>query len=160
MIFLLVEDDEVKRQKLEDFLHIRYPEVTVKDARSFQSGLRSILADPPTLVLLDMNLPNYDITLDEAGGRIQQFAGRELLRQLRRHKLRLPVIVVTQFDYFGEGKNKTTLDELDAELRKNYRNIYIGSVFYHAILDDWKEELPAIIERALDMVQRQGKNNA
>jgi DNA-binding NarL/FixJ family response regulator len=155
MTFLLIEDDEVKRTKLDEFLRLKYPGVTVRDTRSLQSGLRSAIAQLPTLVLLDMNLPTYDITFEEAGGRIQQFAGREFLRQLRRRNIRVPVVVVTQFDYFGEGKDRTTLAALDVEMREKYPEIYIGSVFYHATLDDWKEVLSGLIEKALGGSRRE-----
>jgi hypothetical protein len=108
-----------------------------------------VLANPPDFIVLDMNLPNCDVTLEESGGRLQQFAGRELLRQMCRRQLSRHVIVVTAFDYFGEGQDKITLPELDKELRADFSDNYRGAVYYHPTLDDWKRSLPDMIENAI-----------
>jgi len=97
--------------------------VVLEDAHSMQSGLRALLKQTPDLVLLDMNLPTYDITSEESGGRLQAFAGREILRQLARRNIFVPVVVVTQFDYLGEGRNRIALGELDQELSESDSNL-------------------------------------
>src|SRR5690554_3550613 len=117
MRFLFIEDDEVKRERVSSFLLAQYPATQLETRNSVQSGLRSILANKPDLVILDMNLPNYDQTPHESGGRLLQFGGRELLRQMRRRKLQVPMIVVTQLDYFEVGSSIVTLAQLDKELK-------------------------------------------
>ena len=110
-----------------------------------QSGLRALLKQTPDLVLLDMNLPTYDITSEESGGRLQAFAGREILRQLARRNIFVPVVVVTQFDYLGEGRNRIALGELDQELSARFPSSYAGYVYYQATQDDWMSKLAGLI---------------
>jgi len=151
MRFLFIEDDEVKRERVGSFLHTRYPMVEVETRNSVQSGLRSILSGVPTLVILDMNLPNYDQTPSESGGRLFQFGGRELLRQVQRRKLAVPMIVVTQLDYFEEVHGIMTLAQLDAELKRRFPTNYVGKVYYHTSNDDWATELANYIDATLKL---------
>ncbi|MCA3262672.1 MAG: response regulator [Telmatospirillum sp.] len=143
---LLIEDDEPKSERITEFLTNLSSDLKISHMRSYQSGLRSLLAHTPNLILLDMNLPNYDITAEETGGKIMQFAGREFLRQMMRRNIKAPVIVVTAFEFFGEGIDSLTLEELDRELTDKYSGNYLGYVYYHTILDDWKIKLPALIK--------------
>jgi len=146
MRFLFIEDDEVKRERISSFLRTHYPSVELDTKNSVQSGLRSIIAQTPDLVILDMNLPNYDQTAYEAGGRLHQFGGRELLRQMQRRRIHVPMIVVTQFDYFEVGAGKMTLTALDIELKRRFPENYIGKVYYHISNDDWTKELSGFID--------------
>ena len=144
MKLLLIEDDEPKKGRIVELLERELRGAQVIHKRSYQSGLRELLRELPDLVLLDMNLPNYDITDEEPGGRIQQFAGREFLRQLNRRKIKVPVIVVTAFDNFGDGDDEIDLNDLNEELIKTYSENYIGYVIpkHRSVdideIDDWK----------------------
>ena len=146
---LIVEDDENKRIQLESFIRKAFPQAMVSIAKSLQSGLRLILLEKYDYVILDMTMPTYDISVEEDGGRPQAYAGREILRQLDRREIVLPVIVVTQFDRFGEGKETLTLSELDAQLRMQHPHIYMGSVYYNPALEGWKQELSRAIKKII-----------
>lgn len=148
MKILLVEDDDNKRTHLSQFVVEAIPSADLTVARSLQSGLRSVRASRADLVLLDMTLPTYDVGPDESGGSTRAFGGREFLKELRRFNLRVPVIVVTQFETFGSGSEMTTLGVLDKELRHDFPNIYRGVVYYHAAIQSWKEQLKQMIEDA------------
>jgi DNA-binding response OmpR family regulator len=149
MKILLVEDDDNKRMQLEQFVREAWPDVQVDTARSLQSGLSAIRNTAGAdLVLLDMTLPTYDIGPDEAGGSTHAYGGREFLKELRRFKLRLPVIVVTQFGAFGSGPEMTTLKALDAELGSEFSANYFGYVYYHATIESWKPQLKKMVEAA------------
>lgn len=52
-----------------------------------------------------------------------------------------PVVVVTQFDRFGDGKDGLNLAELDAQLRHDHPNIYRGYVYYNVGVTGWREDL-------------------
>lgn len=146
MKILLVEDDDNKRTLLTQFVGDSVPRAELVVARSLQSGMRKIRGEAADLVLLDMTLPTYDIGPDEPGGSTHAFGGREFLRELRRFKLRVPVIVVTQFQTFGSGPESTTLAALDAELRRDFPGVYRGSVYYHAAIQSWKDKLKNMID--------------
>src|SRR5688572_11886351 len=109
MKILIVEDDENKRNQLINFIKDEFPETDIKTAKSMQSGLRTIINEKFDLVLLDMTMPTFDIDVNEVtGGRPQPYAGREILRQMRRRNLETPVLVITQFDRFGDTSNSIT----------------------------------------------------
>jgi DNA-binding response OmpR family regulator len=149
MKILLVEDDDNKRTQLTEFVSDILPSSTLTVARSLQSGIRKIRADLVDLVLLDMTLPTYDVGRDEYGGSTHAFGGWEFLKELRRFKLQVPVIVVTQFETFGSGPELTTLSALDAGLRKDFPGIYRGAVYYHAAIESWKERLKQVIDETI-----------
>lgn len=145
MNVLIVEDDENKCLQLQAFLHSAFPQAQASVARSLQGGLRRIIAGGQNIVLLDMTMPTYDIGIDEDGGRPQSYAGREILRQLERRGIHLPVIVVTQFDRFGDGAEALTLEQLDSQLKKEHPHNYKGSVYYKPGLEAWKNALRDMI---------------
>jgi DNA-binding NarL/FixJ family response regulator len=141
---LLVEDDEVKRTQLLDFLKATFPSSYVHTARSLKSGLHAVIKGGVDVILLDMTMSTFDISLDEDGGRPQAYAGRELLRQMNRRQIFTPVIVVTQLDRFGQGTPEDlTIEALDAQLRQAYPDIYTGHVYYDAAVSGWQEHLAA-----------------
>jgi|HubBroStandDraft_2_1064218.scaffolds.fasta_scaffold212384_2 CheY-like chemotaxis protein len=143
MRILVVEDDDTKRSELVTFLSETY-DVIVESARSFQGGLRALLAEPPDLILLDMTMRNFDRSLTDDGGRPHPFAGREILRQMHRNRIDTPVLVVTQFDRFGEEHDFTTLAQLKEELGQKYPN-YIGAIQFKGNVDDWKPAIKSIL---------------
>lgn len=146
MNILIIEDDENKRQQLETFLRELLPNSSLVHKKSYNSGLREVLNTTACdLVLLDMSMPTYDVGLDEDGGRPQHYAGRAILRQMNRRTIKIPVIVVTQYDVFGEGTERLTRDQLDSQLSYEHSGIYMGTVYYNAAFDGWKTDLKDII---------------
>ncbi|UHS55579.1 response regulator [Agrobacterium vaccinii] len=141
MKFLLVEDDENKREQIVRWVAELYPDAEFTLARSLQSGVRAVKENAVECVLLDMTLPNYDVGPEEPGGRkTHSFGGRELLKQMDRFDIDIPVIVITQFETFGKSPDAMDLGELDVQLAKEHRN-YIASIYYHASMHGWKEKL-------------------
>ena len=143
MKVLLAEDDSHKGEQLRGFLKALLPGATVTEARSFRSTVRALRREAFDALLLDMSMPVFDITDDEAGGRHDPYAGREVLAEMDRFGVKCPVIVVTQFDRFGSAERGTTLAELDAELVQAYPANYCGYVFFDTISETWREALRA-----------------
>ena len=146
MKVLLIEDDENKRLQLSEFVRDTLPNSDLRVERSLQSGLRSIRKFPPDLILLDMTIPNYDTGPDEPGGQTHIFGGRELLRQMDRFDISIPVIVITQFETFGKPPQTMRLADLDAQLREQHKEVYKGAIYYHAAIHGWKEQLAQLID--------------
>jgi CheY-like chemotaxis protein len=146
---LIVEDDGNKLTQLTGFLQERFQSVELRTARSLQGGVKHIRSLVPNLVLLDMTLPNFDATPDDAGGQTHNFGGREFLKQLDRFDITVPVIVVTQFITFGRGSQTIELEDLDKELRASFSPNYVGCVYYHTSIEKWKDELHKLLEAYL-----------
>ncbi|CDI07356.1 response regulator [Agrobacterium pusense] len=145
MKFLLVEDDENKREQIMGWVAELYASAEFTVARSLQSGVRAVKQRNIDCVLLDMTLPNYDVGPEEPGGRTtHSFGGRELLKQMDRFDIDIPVIVITQFETFGKSPDTMDLAELDIRLAKDHKN-YVASIYYHASMHGWKDKLKSCI---------------
>lgn len=145
MRVLVVEDDENKRQQLVRFLLHKDHTMPITQMRSYQSGLREILTRQFDRILLDMSMPTYDKSENETGGRFRPFAGREIMEQMDRRGLRTPVIVVTQFESFGEGASRMALHELEERLKADFPAIFWGTVYYNPALNTWADSLTRLL---------------
>lgn len=141
MSILVVEDDENKRIQLQRFLESIIPNEDVIFERSLQSGVRKIRSTHFDLVILDMTLPQYDLSPDEPSDDTHIFGGQEFLAQMDRFDVYTPVLVFTQFEVFGKPPNEMNLENLNRNLELEYPVIYKGFVYYHASINTWKNEL-------------------
>lgn len=148
MKVLIVEDDSNKLTRVREFVQLQLPDSDVLERRSYQSGLKCIIDSRPQVILLDMAMPTYDVTLSEKGGRPRPFAGRDILVQMKRRHLAGCVIVVTQYETFGEGADQRSLAQLDVQLRLEFSGLYCGAVFYHAAETDWRVQLGQHLTKA------------
>jgi DNA-binding NarL/FixJ family response regulator len=147
MRVLIVEDDALKLAQLAKFAAEELPAAVILQRHSYQSGLEAVMEELPDIVLLDMTLPNFDISATEAGYSTEFFAGRDILREITRYELSPDVIVVTQFEQFGKSNEITTLDELKKQLASQFPKNYIATVYYHPARDDWKTQLRQLLAK-------------
>lgn len=141
MKILIVEDDENKRIQLTQFLSSFAPQEEVQVQRSLQSGVRKIRRETFDLIILDMTLPQYDLSPDEPSDDTHIFGGQDFLAQMERFDVGTPVVVFTQFEVFGKPPNELNLADLDLKLKAEYPNIYKGVVYYHSSINSWKQQL-------------------
>lgn len=96
---LLIEDDEASQYVYGTVL--RRNGFTVRSARFGKAGLKSAIDDPPTIVVLDLGLPELD--------------GMEVLRALKQHAAtsHVPVLVITvhAFEHDRERATAAGCDE-------------------------------------------------
>jgi CheY-like chemotaxis protein len=153
MNILLIEDDPNKIRQVAGYLESEL-DVDIQIKRSYASGLKEIRLGQCDLVILDMSLPNYD-GLDNEAGRFRSYAGRDILHQMHRRKIRIPVIVMTQYEAFASGGEVVTLADLSRELEGHFSDSgYLGIVYYDAAQDDWKERLSALIAQSAGSADR------
>lgn len=145
MRILVVEDDAFKRDKLVDAVSDAVTNCAFEFARSYKSGLRSVVVGGCDLVLLDMTLPSFDISEEEDGGPPLVFGGREVLRQMKRRGIKTPVIVVTQFEQFDSSGSSITLAELTEQLAMDYADIVRDVVYYNPTQSGWRDHLRAAL---------------
>ena len=149
MNILIIEDDEDKSKKLEEFIFIEFPSAYIQFAKSFSSGLRAVVTgkDSLDIVLLDMSMPTYDISENEpSGGEPENYAGKELLAQMSLRSINLPTIVVTMFDSFGDASALMSLEQLVADLKARYSPPFKGCVYYDSTQEGWKSALKQLID--------------
>lgn len=144
MNVLYVEDEEVKAKEVMAFLDKRY---NVDFRKSLSGGLSAIQEKQYDLVLLDMSLPLYDYdSEDEEENDFETFAGIDILEELIRKSRNDKVVVITAFDILGEGENEKTMLQLDTNLQEEYKEIYLGLIYYDSSSLEWRRNLQSILE--------------
>lgn len=147
MRILIIEDDQNKIKHIIEFIKESIKSSEINKTFSYQSGLKEIVKGSYDLVVLDMSMPTFDITDSDGGGRPKPFAGREILRQMKRRGITIPVIIVTQFERFGELSSSITLPELKQELLEKFVGIYLGTVYYNPAIKGWKDEFSILLKQ-------------
>jgi DNA-binding response OmpR family regulator len=150
MKVLLIEDDLNKSKQIVDFFQEDFPGGEIELRRSYQSGLKEIFATQYDVILLDMQLPNFDIKSGEDGYRFRKLAGMDILREVQRKRKNCSVIIVTQFETFGEKESFIELKDLKKMIQEQYSNLYKGTVFYSPNQSIWKKQLNEIITQFND----------
>jgi CheY-like chemotaxis protein len=147
MRILIIEDEEPKRNSILAVLGDIVPDSEREEARSVQSAIGRLRADPPDLILLDMSLPTFDVRPGETGGRPQGFGGVEVLRYMDRFKLVVPVIVVTAYEAFPKDGRQIELSDLRDQLTKSHPKTFAGLIFYNSFYSGWRDELIQVMKR-------------
>lgn len=145
MKILLVEDDQNKRERLSAFLSEIAPEAQVALAISYRSAVQKVLTEPWDVLLLDMTLPTYDVSEREDGFQTEALAGLNVLREMKRKKVDIATIVVTQFETLGEGQERLSLTELRRRLEAEFPGTYRGTIYYSPGESTWMPELRALL---------------
>ncbi|MBB5034486.1 response regulator [Prosthecobacter vanneervenii] len=142
MKILIVEDDQNKLAQLRSFILQHTPSIFIESCCSYRSALARLLEEEPfDLILLDMSMPTFDKSPSESGGRNRPFGGKDILRKLKHKGVKTPVVVVTQFTHFGEGKSCISLDVLKQQLAEEGFENYQTTIFYNAQGTTWEVEL-------------------
>ena len=140
MKILIADDDINKRERIKSFIITKFNDkFEISERHSYQSSLKCIQHELFDLVILDMTMPTYDISIEENGGRIKVFAGKEIMSKMIRRDLIMPVVVMTQFETFGE--DEVTFSALEKELKISYGEIFEEIIYYHNGLIGWQEKL-------------------
>jgi len=146
MKLLLIEDDPHKSKQILDYVQATFPFIEITHARAYQSGLKAIITNDFPLILLDMQLPNFEIKSGEDGYKFRKLAGMDILREIVRKKRSCKVVVVTQFETFGEGENYIDLSSLKKILMEQFKGVYYDTIFYGADQSKWQKELEKVLK--------------
>jgi CheY-like chemotaxis protein len=146
MTVLLVEDEEPKRESLLGFLTREFPNLEVSFAKSVRAAIAQVRAVHPSLLLLDMSLPTFDIAPGEPGGRPQGFGGTEVIRFLDSEDLQIPTIVVTAYEAFPKKNGQRIgYESLREELSRDFGGFFRGLVYFDSIQGQWSDELKKLV---------------
>ena len=146
---LIVEDDEFKQRRLAQVVRDYQPAAELLLERSVNAGLKTIEDSCPNLILLDMSLTTFDVGPTESGGRPQNFGGLEILRQMDRSGISVPVIVITQYERFARGSQEILLSTIRSELEEQHDQVFKGLVYYNSATGRWERELRGLIREIL-----------
>lgn len=142
MKFLIIEDDEYKKDKIVGCLQDNYSNINCKHVQSVSSALNHLEAlSEDTIVLLDMSLPTYDLNESNSGGRPQGFGGIEILRNMEFYELTNKVIVITQYESITYDNRTLDAEALKVELANEFPDNFFDLIQFNVITDNWKKEL-------------------
>lgn len=147
MDILIVEDNANKLRQIKEFFNECYPDYSITESHSFRDGLLKVYQNKSKLIILDMTLPVYEITHTESNENMKAVAGKEIMKRMINQKIMIPVIIITQFEKFDDGK--VTLESLNNEFAQQYSDIWKGTVFYEN--EDWRVLLKELID-SLDIL--------
>jgi CheY-like chemotaxis protein len=143
MNILVIEDNQLKREKICDYLTANF-DVSLSEAASYNSGLNAVLAGRYDLLVLDMSMPTFDRTLATNGGRFRALGGKEIAVRLQKLKRLIPFVVVTGYSDFSVNAESLSISQIDEALKK-LGDEYKGCVFFDAVESVWKEHLLEIV---------------
>ncbi|MDX2368247.1 MAG: response regulator [Colwellia sp.] len=142
---LIVEDNQHKLNKINEFIRSVNNELQIKVARSFTSAWDEIKTGEFTLICLDMSLPTFEQSESESGGKFRVFGGKELARKMRRKNIKSKFTFITHYKNFSDNNKNYSFDELKSELMNDYKEQCLGVVFYSNKSSDWRVELQNIL---------------
>ena len=134
---LIVDDDEYKTINIKELLERSKKCKELANEKTLNSGLCRIRNEKFDLILLDMSMPTFE-TAD--AGNYNSFGGLIFLEEMKRIRNNTPVIILTQYEIFGEGPMRKTSESIDSECKNSYSN-YKGIIIYSSIQNTWKEQL-------------------
>lgn len=142
MNFLVIEDDEYKKDKIFNCLEDTFKGFKYSYVKSVSSALSELeTLDPETIVLLDMSLPTYDLDDTNSGGRPQGFGGIEILRNMEFYELQNKVIVITQYESIAFDNRVLDANALRIELAQEFPDNFYELIQFNVVTDSWKAEL-------------------
>ena len=148
MNILFIEDHPLKQDIISKHILGLEKKLTLVTRRSYISGLKELITNYENydILLLDISMPNYDISSAEGGGDWMPLAGKKILKEMYLRDIRTKTIVITMHGSFDDG---TKITELDNQLKNEFNENYVGYVYYSQINEDWKEKLSILINNSL-----------
>ncbi len=140
MKILFIEDHPLKQAQINRFIKEKFVDCQIELKNSYISGLKELKDNYSkyNVLLLDISMPNYDISSEESGGDWMPLAGKKILKEMYLRDIPTKTIVVTMHGSFDDG---TKITELDSVFKNEFSDNYIGYVFYSQINEDWKDKL-------------------
>ncbi len=114
-------------------------EVEITWKANCQDGIIELKNNTYDYLLLDMSMPICDDS--KIKDNFDAFAGMLILREIKRKKYQIKVIVITGFDDFERQEEILTLDELIDKIKVKYADYYVGVVKYDSASMEWQDNL-------------------
>jgi len=145
MRILVIEDDQYKLDNLVEFINKKYTDSEITIAKSVSSSIKAVNHETFDFIILDMSLPTFDVSPSESGGKPQGFGGVDILRYLEAQDYEGTIIVVTQFEKFGDGDDEKDLSILSDQLLEEFPQILKAVIYFDSSVKAWQAELSKIM---------------
>lgn len=148
MKILLVEDDEHKMNDIISYIDTLKKNIIIESARSVESGVQAAVDNQFDLILLDMTIPNFDITEKSDGGKSYKNGGEIIVKELLDEEVVFRCAVITQYETF----NNETIDQIGQRIHQLCGDDYLGYVKYSTNTESWRQGLKELIEHVENIV--------
>lgn len=148
MKILLIEDMPRKAESIKSVLNSQYPEIELSEESSYHAAIDNISerGNDYDVILLDMSMNTFNVSVEENGGIPEPFAGVRILEKLFLNEIDTKVIVISMYHKI-EGKD---IKEIGDELTEQYPNLYEGFILFSFDRNDWKLKLTNYIDSYYD----------
>lgn len=148
MRILLVEDDEHKMNDIISYIEALKKNIIIETARSVESGVQAAVDKQYNLILLDMTIPNFDITDKSDGGKSYKNGGEIIVKELLDEEVAFRCAVITQYETF----NNETIEQISQRIHQLCGDDYLGYVKYSTNTESWRQGLKELIEHVENIV--------
>lgn len=148
MKILLIEDMPRKAESIKSVLNNQFPEIELSEESSYHAAIDNISehGNEYDVILLDMSMNTFNVSVEENGGIPEPFAGVRILEKLFLNEIDTKVVVVSMYPKI-EGKD---IKEIGDELKEQYPNLYEGFILFSFDRNDWKFKLIDYIDSYYD----------
>lgn len=148
MKILLIEDMPRKAESIKVVLFSQFPKIELSEESSYHAAIENIAnyGNEYDVILLDMSMNTFNVSVEENGGIPEPFAGVRILEKLFLNEIDTRVIVISMYHKI-EGKD---FKEIGDELMEQYPNLYEGFVLFAFDRNDWKLKLINLISSYYD----------
>ena len=148
MKILLIEDMPRKAESIKAVLSSQFPKIELSEESSYHAAIENIsnYGNEYDVILLDMSMNTFNVSVEENGGIPEPFAGVRILEKLFLKEIDTRVIVISMYHKI-EGKD---FKEIGDELMEQYPNLYEGFVLFAFDRNDWKLKLINLISSYYD----------
>lgn len=146
MKILIIEDSDFKINRVKGFLKEEFNDVDLEMSASYNSGLNLLIDNSYDFAIIDMSLPNYDRVNGAPDVEFRTFGGLDLARQIKRRKINIKFIFLTQYNSFTDKGKYADLHGIELETKNNHPENFLGCIYYEHAGYDWKDNLIAVVK--------------
>ena len=148
MNVLLIEDMPRKAERIKEVLQTQFPKIRLFEESSYHTAIEIIAEHGKEyeVILLDMSMNTYNVSVEENGGIPEPFAGVRILEKLFLYEIQTRVMVISMYHKI-EGRD---FKEIADELSEQYPNLYEGFILFSFDKNDWKQKLTNYISSIYD----------
>ncbi|MBR9867556.1 MAG: response regulator [Oceanospirillales bacterium] len=146
MKILLIEDGDYKIERVCEYINSLNNSHSITVCKSYSSALQNIVQENFDLAIIDMSLPTFDKSPDEAGGEFRTYGGLDLARQIKRRKINIDFLYLSQYKTFSDSDSSLTINDVNIQAENLCGPSYLGFIYYEHSGYDWKKTLGKTIK--------------
>ena len=144
---LIIEDDSHKLLKIKKFFSNEFPNIMYDIKGSYSSSVKALMEEKYDIAIIDMTLPTYEKNINDAGGRLRSFGGKDIIRQFKKRSIDIDFIILTQFTSFSDDGLAVSIESIAEDIGSKFPDQYLGTIVMEALNSKWENDLKNLIEK-------------